>query len=364
MTLRFDALGRLVREHLTVDVTVDIDAVMAATDRRVAQGRMKAVAAVGFVILTAVCVGWVTLRFADEPVAVVDDDAPEGFFEASTSPRQLRFSDGSLLSANSGSRLRVGDRSRRGAKVTLEAGSVDFDIPHRDDTSWTVEAGPVEVKVRGTAFTVRYDPTADQVDVELTRGSVEVLRTGSPPVLLRSGQRLVVESTRKRLVIDEPQRFPERDGGRAALSPAIGTRPVATPTVPARNSASGSTSIAELLAQAESLRLARRQDEARVAYELVRQRGRGTSEGATAAFQLGRLAELSGKFSEARRWYEAALADGAVFDFGPEALGRLMALLEASGERAAARDRANEYLKMAPSGGWSAMARKLLGAGQ
>jgi hypothetical protein len=361
--MKLDTLGRLVREAVPESgAGVDVAAVFERRRPRRplwAAGLVVAAAALALAVFVA--------RRDDAAVAIVDADDESGFIEAKVTARRVAFSDGSVLVASTGSRVRVGERTSRGATITLEAGAVDFDIRHRDDTRWAVQAGPVEVRVRGTVFSVRYDPVGEQVDVALTEGRVEVLRTGFAPVVLTKGQTVHIDAGRKRLVLDDDG-APDASIAPIAPPPPVEPVEVRPPPKPLRPAAVTSPKLGSLerplevlLAEAERLRLERRIDEAVAAYQSIRQRSPGTPTGALAAFQVGRLEELRGRTTEARRWYEAAVDDAVDFSFRPEALGRLMVLLEQQGEGEAARARAREYLEVAPAGGWSALARRLVG---
>lgn len=86
----------------------------------------------------------------------------------------LRFSDGSQIAVARKSRARLMGLRSTGADVSLESGSMNVKVKHREDTSWLVGAGPYGVHVIGTKFDVRYQPEDDSFELSLHEGKVEI----------------------------------------------------------------------------------------------------------------------------------------------------------------------------------------------
>ncbi|MBW2278058.1 MAG: FecR domain-containing protein, partial [Deltaproteobacteria bacterium] len=86
----------------------------------------------------------------------------------------VRFSDGSLIELEPLSAARVVDVDDRGARILLEKGTVRAEVVHRDDTSWTLDVGPYEVRVTGTRFEAAWDPESQQFSLDLHEGGVLV----------------------------------------------------------------------------------------------------------------------------------------------------------------------------------------------
>jgi ferric-dicitrate binding protein FerR (iron transport regulator) len=86
----------------------------------------------------------------------------------------LRFSDGSQIAVARKSRARLMGLRNTGADVSLESGSMNVKVQHREDTSWHIGAGPYGVHVIGTRFDVRYQPEDDTFELSLHEGKVEI----------------------------------------------------------------------------------------------------------------------------------------------------------------------------------------------
>ncbi len=110
--------------------------------------------------------------FAQAPIAAVESvDRRDG-------PQLLELKDGTLITARSpDAALKPIEVSEHAVTVQLEAGSAYFDVTHREDRRFRVQAGAVTVTVLGTAFTVQLNGEAVRVRVE--RGRVDVAWRGT-----------------------------------------------------------------------------------------------------------------------------------------------------------------------------------------
>lgn len=109
-------------------------------------------------------------------------------YSTTDAPRELVLSDGSRLSMNRHSDLRVrfGTRNR---EVTLIDGEVAFDVTPDADRPFVVAAGAREIHVLGTAFNLLSHD--DEFSVGVQRGMVAVSGAGMPdPVRLAVGERI------------------------------------------------------------------------------------------------------------------------------------------------------------------------------
>jgi TolA-binding protein len=118
-----------------------------------------------------------------------------------------------------------------------------------------------------------------------------------------------------------------------------------------------SAGLGDVMALADAARYKGRQGLARRALESVRQRFGSSDAARTAAFLLGRMSE--GAPAGAIAWYDTYLSEAPGGTFAAEALGRKMALLDRSGQRARARAVAEQYLASYPKGAYAALARQL-----
>jgi transmembrane sensor len=94
--------------------------------------------------------------------------------------RLVRLDDGTRLSLNSGTRVRIAydDSARR---VELERGEAYFEVAHNPARPFIVTAGNHQVTALGTVFVVRYETA--QTAVTLLEGRVAVLPVPDSPSL-------------------------------------------------------------------------------------------------------------------------------------------------------------------------------------
>lgn len=119
-------------------------------------------------------------------------------------PDRQTLPDGSVAELNAGAQIEVVfTAERRG--VRLIAGEALFEVAHDPARPFVVTAGTVEVRAVGTAFSVRYDNSA-QVNVVVTQGRVAVEHTTAAaapalsaperptvePIFLDAGSRIAV----------------------------------------------------------------------------------------------------------------------------------------------------------------------------
>jgi hypothetical protein len=105
-------------------------------------------------------------------------------------PASLHFSDGSQVTASPATRVRVDSTQSRGARVLLEEGVARADITHRDNTHWVFVAGPFDVRITGTSFTLAWDAADQVLDLTLHDGSVEVESPlGASHLKVKTGER-------------------------------------------------------------------------------------------------------------------------------------------------------------------------------
>jgi TolA-binding protein len=139
------------------------------------------------------------------------------------SSASLRFSDGTEVTAAPGSRLRVDSTQSNGARVLLEQGAARAHVTHREDTRWMFVAGPFDVRITGTTFSLSWDAADQVLDLTLHEGSVEVESPlGASHLKVKTGQRFhasVTEGTMQLLAADS--NAPAAHGGADAASEAV-----------------------------------------------------------------------------------------------------------------------------------------------
>jgi transmembrane sensor len=317
----------------------------------------------------------------------------------------LRFSDGSLVILKSLSRARVASVTADGAHLVLEDGALHASIVHRKAASWSFQAGPFDVAVTGTQFDLQWAHESSSLTVRMHQGSVRVTGCSINPVALNAGQSVSV-----RCVASEPQMAAAAAPDATAPAAAASAAPIAVGTQTEQGSAAlSSTAPApsesasareptdaaapdwkawlaqgrfreafaaaegagfeqecaragarELLDLADAAAFAGRSDRATTALMAVRSRFGGSASSATAAYKLGRIAfDQRGALGDARNWFQVYLQEAPSGTLAREALGRLMEIDHRTGNTAAARARAEQYLRQYPQGPHAPLARSL-----
>jgi hypothetical protein len=320
------------------------------------------------------------------------------------------FNEGSTFALTPGTRGRIRVVDRAGAHVAIEHGTASFQVTHGGGRRWLVDVGPFLVTVKGTAFTVSWDPLSERFDLRLRRGNVVVSGPVSAgEMALRAGQRLVVNLARVETVITEER--PEQASAEAAGAPAppgmtapdlqpslvpsqpTGTAPSSAP-VPSTVARSAvdrgwSADVAhghwdrilqdvkrvgveatlskassdDLFALADAARYRRRPDLARAALLAERRRFPDSPRALDAIYLLGRVEESreSGT-TQAIAWYDQYLTRAPAGPLVGEALGRKMTLTDKIEGAALARPIAEDYLRRFPKGNYAGSARELIRA--
>lgn len=315
------------------------------------------------------------------------------------------FSDGTALRIEQSSCARVTGVNHHGAKVSLESGSIHAEVKHGRQSTWSFVAGPVNVRVIGTKFDLKWDPTLEEFSVTVAEGSVGVsgsVAGAERPI--RTGERLSISLRDHRLEIinaDGKTESPSRTAlpSDAEVSPEPepqategATRSAATPPVqldvtPKRSSptwrdlagrgqlreayaaaetfgfadACQAANAAELLLLGDAARLAGRPDRANVALLALRQRYPNDTRRAAAAFVLGKIAfDQRHAYDLAASWFSTCLREQPTGGFAREASGRLIEAHRSAGNRSGEEAAARSYLAQYPNGPHADLARSLL----
>jgi hypothetical protein len=320
---------------------------------------------------------------------------------------KLRFNEGSQFDLLPGTRGRLRSVAPQGARMAIEHGTAAFQVTQSSDRRWFVEAGPFLVTVKGTVFTVSWDPSSERFELRLRQGRVVVSGPVSGgDIVLRAGQRLVVNLPNAETLImeDKPDQALVDSIGAAAVRavPLAASRPPVVRDKPALPTASvapipstlaniesehrwtddlagghwdrileevertgikaalDKASSEDLFALADAARYRRRMDLARAALLAERRRFPGSPRALDALFLLGRVEE-SGEHGTTRAivYYDDYLARAPTGPYAAEALGRKMTLTSDSGGPEEARPIAEEYLRRFPKGSYAGSARAL-----
>ena len=331
---------------------------------------------------------------------IVGSTAAESYVSApSDRPLVVHFSDETLVQVEAGSRLRIEDTTRDGARVLLERGTAGVHVGHRPRAHWTFAAGPFDVLVTGTRFDLNWNPSREVLELQLREGSVEI-RTpfASAPVALRGGQTFradlhdhsmtttELEPEASALSVPTAEAAPSDAPVIAHDEPAPSASALNPPAVapaPARAwsklIASGEfktlleqanaagipsclqgCSAADLSALADAARYTGKAELAEQSLHALRTRFLRAAQGQSAAFLLGRLREGQGAAKDARTWYDTYLSESPAGAYAAEALAGKMRTVSKTDGRAAAQPLAREYLKRYPMGVHAGTARGIL----
>jgi ferric-dicitrate binding protein FerR (iron transport regulator) len=171
------------------------------------------------------------------------DARTDGYIPRVVAPlAQVRFSDGTEVGLEHGSRAWVVSTGADGAQLRLEDGRAHFAVVHRPHAHWSVEAGPFVVSVTGTKFDVEWSGANDLLRVHLRSGVVTV---GGPQtrggVTLLPGQVLEARPDEGILRVEPAPAetaAPSTPHGGAEIGGGAKASPPAEPVAPAEPAAS------------------------------------------------------------------------------------------------------------------------------
>jgi hypothetical protein len=287
--------------------------------------------------------------------------------------------------------------------VALYQGKAEVDVRHRSNARWLFEAGPFEVRVHGTSFSMSWNADTTRFDLQMKSGVVSIAGPISGgEIVLRAGQTLSVNlgdqgagarATTAPIAGDGVA--PEEAGAEGAppavadpvadprLDPALGGRTPAPMNWRAELAVGHARAIVDdaerrgvgrLLARADSEDLAAladaaryvgREDLARRALHTQRRRFPQSKRAAEASFLLGRLEDESpGGAARALAWYDRYLAAAPSGAYVSEALGRKVMVLERTGRHDEAVAIAADYLRRFPTGSYAHAAGVVVGSAE
>jgi len=296
------------------------------------------------VALVAVGLIW-TLRSEAPQILTYSVDAgtveahESRFIDAASTPRTLRFSDGTRLQLAPHSAMRVLRVDGQGARIALEQGALDVQVVHRDaSTRWGFEVGPYHVEVVGTRFAIDWQRATGRFAIHMHEGKV---RVAGPNLVreLRAGESYASAG--------------------AELAPAPVTADPAQGDAGPAQAESATPIDGEPVAMLQQAKRVQENDpsEATRLYRAIRKKHGGTRAAADAAFMLARLEGESARAVVLLETYLREQPKGAYVD---AALGRLVRTQHKLGDDAAAQKHARRYLSLYPRGPYAAEAKQVL----
>jgi TolA-binding protein len=302
----------------------------------------------------------------------------------------IAFSDGSRIRLEGDTRTRFIEITPKGAGLLVEQGRLVAEIAHLEGADWRLFAGPFEVRVTGTQFTLSWDQQHEFFSVTMESGSVEI--SGPSPTetrLVRAGETFKADVKEHQIeiiadrkvkddgsaksplpvgpsdsIIDET---PEVQMGSADKSAAqdepsrsLSLPSKTEPTDRFRDMCSGLSST-NCLEQADATRLSGDVTQAAEQYAKIRKCFPQSSAAVLCAFNLGKIAfDIRGDWDGAAVWFGRYLREQRGEGPVREAEGRLMEAYANGHRLKEAQAVARRYLAEYPKGPHAAYATSLI----
>ncbi len=149
------------------------------------------------VFVSAFAVAW----FANSMLQKTDQNY-QGIFQNIEVPygskTRIELPDGSMVTLNSGSRLKYENGLGKGSRTVYLTGEAYFDIKKDEKRPFYVNTSGIKIKVLGTSFNVKAYPEEKTVETTLITGKVEIFKSGektgqTPMAVLVPGQKAVFD---------------------------------------------------------------------------------------------------------------------------------------------------------------------------
>jgi transmembrane sensor len=277
---------------------------------------------------------------------------------SSTGESAVELTDGSRFVVSPGARLEPLTNSGVAFVTKLLRGRAVFDVRPGGNRLWKVEAGPVEVEVVGTRFSVFHGQGSVRVEVE--RGAVLVRGAGVPNGLerLEAGNTLVVElegAAPPASSVTSNLREPVRSDSRQAEAAPAPIARLEAPQGTTSNSVPPPSAQApapskDLLAVADEARLTGQPERAARALEQLLAEDPQSPRSGLAAVTLGRIELELGHPARAATAFERALRLGVPQGLEEDLYARLVECHARIGQSARARHYADKYRARFPDG--------------
>jgi transmembrane sensor len=113
--------------------------------------------------------------------------------------------DGSTVTLNKQTQLAYSfDKKEKAHRVKLK-GEAYFDIEHKNDKTFIVEADQLLIKDIGTAFNVKAYPERNTIEVVVEEGEVQLYTATSDGIFVRAGGKGIYDKTTKTFSVDQPE---------------------------------------------------------------------------------------------------------------------------------------------------------------
>lgn len=287
---------------------------------------------------------------------------------AGSAPLQAQLREGSTVRAEASSKGALEVATASEVRVRLDEGSMHFDVAKNPARRFVVKAGRVEVRVVGTAFTVKRSISNEVVKVTVDRGVVEVWVGDEQRAVLNAGQSWNEGVETAAVALPEPEAEedtvaeeapPAADSPRRPTSPkkksrpakvaAAADEPLPAPVISTRPPLPDDPST--LFRLALDARRAGHAREAADAFSGFLAKFPTDSRAGLVLFELGRLQmdQLHAP-SSAVESLEQAIARSPQGSYAEDAMARLAQLHHDQHRAPACRDAREAYLKRFPAG--------------
>ncbi|MDP3237003.1 MAG: FecR domain-containing protein [Myxococcales bacterium] len=287
---------------------------------------------------------------------------------AGSAPLQAQLREGSTVRAEASSKGALEIATASEVRVRLDEGSMHFDVAKNPARRFVVKAGRVEVRVVGTAFTVKRSIGNEVVNVTVDRGVVEVWVGDEQRAVLNAGQswnegvetaallepEVVAEedtvADETPLPADSPRRpAAPRKKSRPAKVAAATDEPLPPPVISSRPPLPDDPST--LFRLALDARRAGHARDAADAFSVFLAKFPTDSRAGLVLFELGRLQmdQLHAP-SSAVESLEQSIARSPQGSYAEDAMARLVQLHHEQHRAPACRDARESYLKRFPAG--------------
>ncbi|MCF6404315.1 FecR domain-containing protein [Chitinophaga filiformis] len=116
--------------------------------------------------------------------------------------KTIQLADGSQLTLNAGSIVRIPKDMGKERRLDIVDGEVFFDVKGNPAVPFIVESGPLTTTVLGTSFNVTAYKEVNRMSIAVTDGKVSVQKTGSTADVLVKDQTLTYDRTKNNTTID------------------------------------------------------------------------------------------------------------------------------------------------------------------
>ncbi|PSL24977.1 FecR family protein [Chitinophaga ginsengisoli] len=116
--------------------------------------------------------------------------------------KTIQLADGSQLTLNAGSIVRIPKDMREERRLNIVDGEVFFDVKGKPSVPFIVESGPLTTTVLGTSFNVTAYRQVNRMSIAVTEGKVSVQKNGGTAEVLVKDQALTYDRTKNNTTID------------------------------------------------------------------------------------------------------------------------------------------------------------------